>query len=792
MAKQEFFMVPLLRESVLMPHADGVVNLSSALVRPLHAHIKKDDWVVLVAQKGEVYEGQKLGSLHDVGTLCQVTNVTSGALFQLSVRCVKRFFCEKIFENDGLFKCDGREMTTDEGDVLPRQAAYLMLIKEIDQYQKVVLGKSSGTLQSIAQIQDPQEMADRLASQLENLTGSERQKLLEEKHLVKRIEMLIEHIKTQVCIIMEQRKLRKALIERVNKNQQEYLARMRADVLREEDENGEWQQLETRIKRSKMSADVRAIADNELRKLKGMNSMSSEAVVTRNYLEWLCDMPWGVRNKLQTDLRVARDILDQDHFGLDKPKKEIIKYLASYNRSKAARGTVICFVGPPGVGKTSLGESIARATKRKFQRIPLGGVKDEAEIRGHRRTYVGANPGKILQALKACKTRNPLLLLDEVDKIGQDWRGDPAAALLEVLDPKQNHGFKDHFLEVPFPLDECMFVCTANSLDTIPPALLDRMEVLELASYTQEEKLSIARTHLLPKQCERNGVKADKVQMDDEAFVRLIREYTMEAGVRELDRRLGFIVREVGLLMDDDRVQQVHITADNLPEYAGRPVRTPIKPCLQPAVGLVRGLSWSEVGGRVLSVESVLVPGRGKVSATGRLGTVMGESVNAAFAFLSAQIGQKKVDGLLTSDKDLMDWECLTRHDMRVHVPEGATPKEGPSAGVAFFISMLSAVWGQPVRGDVAVTGEISIRGDVLPVGGIKEKLMAAHRAQVTTVLIPEENKRDLEELPESVRQALTVIPVAHARQAIAVMFESSASQSSLEGADLALGGDLG
>ena len=526
--------------------------------------------------------------------------------------------------------------------------------------------------------------------------------------------------------------------------------------LGDDDGSAEYDELEAKIKKAKMSAEANAKALSELKKLRHMSPMSSEATVIRNYLDWLIDLPWGKTAKIRTDLAAAEKILDEDHYGLEKVKERILEYLAVQKKTKAVKGPILCLVGPPGVGKTSLGESIARATGRKFVRASLGGMRDEAEIRGHRRTYVGALPGKIIQSMKKVKTRNPLFLLDEIDKLGADWRGDPSSALLEVLDPAQNSTFSDHYLEVDYDLSDVMFITTANSLK-MPRPLLDRMEIIRIAGYTEDEKVEIAKRHLIKKQREAAGLKENEWSITDGALRQLIRLYTREAGVRSLDRALAGLARKATKeLMTSDKKKSVTVTEKNLKKYAGVPVYTFGVAEKQDLVGVTTGLAWTEVGGEILSIEAVTMPGHGRVIQTGQLGDVMKESISAARSYVRSHAVQFGIR------PDLFD-----KRDIHIHVPEGATPKDGPSAGIAMCTSLVSAMTGIPVSKDIAMTGEITLLGRVLPIGGLKEKLLAALRAGIKTVLIPFDNQKDLEEIPDNVKRGLNLIPVSTAEEVL-------------------------
>jgi ATP-dependent Lon protease len=567
---------------------------------------------------------------------------------------------------------------------------------------------------------------------------------------------------------MEVERIKKTIHARMSQvleqRQKDIMDQLRNEAIRSEmGEESEVEVLAKKIATTPMSEEAERKASTELRKLRQMNSMSSEAVVIRHYLETLCDLPWDKRSVLQTKLAQAQAQLEVTHFGMKTIKQEISKHIAVHNRTKGKQGTVLCLVGPPGVGKTSLGRAIAKATHRQFAHIALGGVKDEAEIRGHRRTYVGSMPGKIIQELSRCGALNPVFMLDEIDKIGQDWRGDPASSLLEVLDPEQNHSFVDHYLEVGFPLNECLFVCTANDVSAIPSALRDRMDVIQLSSYSQEEKVDIARQYLIKKQLQANGLGAKELTISNDALIQLIRRYTREAGVRELDRKIKSLAGQAVLLIDGGQQKSLRIQASTVEKYAGPPLYGAKESLECDRVGLMQGLAWSEYGGSVMSIETVLIPGKGKVISTGRLGKVMEESVSIAFSFLQSQAVELAID--LT---------VMQTHDMHVHVPEGAIPKDGPSAGVAIFLAMCSTLLKRAIPRTMAVTGEISLTGQVLPIGGVKEKVLAAHRENVGVVLLPEQNKPQWSDIPEPVASQLKVVWLRHAKEAFDTVFRKA------------------
>jgi ATP-dependent Lon protease len=607
-------------------------------------------------------------------------------------------------------------------------------------------------LVSLNQIEDASKLADTVASHLQ-LKIAEKQTLLETESVSERLEKVYGHMESEIDVLQVEKRIRNRVKRQMEKTQREYylneqLKAIQKELGEGEDGKDEASELEERIKKTKLSKEAREKAMAEVKKLRTMGPMSAEATVVRNYLDWMLSIPWKKRTKTKDDIRHAEKVLDADHFGLDKVKERILEYLAVQQRMGKVKGPILCLVGPPGVGKTSLGKSIARATNRNFVRVSLGGVRDEAEIRGHRRTYIGSMPGKIIQGMKKAKSSNPLFLLDEIDKLGADFRGDPSSALLEVLDPEQNSTFNDHYLEVDYDLSEVMFITTANTL-RMPQPLLDRMEIIRIPGYTEDEKLEIAKRHLLPKQLEVHGLKADEWQITDEAILDLIRYYTREAGVRNLERELAGLARKAIKDIVGGKTKKVRLTRKNLGKYAGVRRFRYGEAELEDLIGVVTGLAWTEVGGEILTIEAVVMPGKGKTMITGKLGDVMQESVQAARSYVQSRAVAFGIKPTL-----------FDRRDIHVHVPEGATPKDGPSAGVAMATAIVSALTQIPVRKDIAMTGEITLRGRVLPIGGLKEKLLAALRGGITTCLIPKENEKDLADIPDNVKKGLTIIPV--------------------------------
>jgi ATP-dependent Lon protease len=594
-----------------------------------------------------------------------------------------------------------------------------------------------------------------------SLKIAEKQELLETAKFGERLEKVFGHMESEIGVLQVEKRIRNRVKRQMEKTQREYYLNEQLKAIQKElgegedgkDENAE---LEARIKKTKLSKEAREKAMQELKKLKTMSPMSAEATVVRNYLDWMLSIPWKKRSKIRNDVVEAEKVLESDHYGLEKVKERIIEYLAVQARSPKVRGPILCLVGPPGVGKTSLGKSVAKATGRNFVRMSLGGVRDEAEIRGHRRTYIGSMPGKVIQGMKKAKTSNPLFLLDEVDKLGADWRGDPSSALLEVLDPEQNSTFADHYLEVDYDLSDVMFVTTANSL-RMPQPLMDRMEIIRIPGYTEDEKVEIAKRHLITKQSEAHGLKPDEWHISDDALRDLIRYYTREAGVRNMEREIANLARKAVKEIVTKKTKRVAITRKNLEKYSGVRKYRYGETEAEDMVGVVTGLAWTEVGGEILTIESVLLPGKGNIKITGKLGDVMQESVSAALSYVRSRATKFGIKPTL-----------FEKRDIHVHVPEGATPKDGPSAGVAMATSIVSILTGIPVRRDIAMTGEITLRGRVLPIGGLKEKLLAALRAGITTVFIPKENEKDLAEIPDNVKKHLKLVPVADVDEVIA------------------------
>ena len=752
-------LVPVLplRDVVVYPHM--VIPLfvgRNKSIDAIEAAMREDKQLLLVAQKEADTDEPGFEDLYQAGTLAnilQLLKLPDGTV-KVLVEGEKRCKVKKYEEFDGYFvanigEINGKiDISEKEQEVLQRTA-----ISCFDQYVKLNNKIPPEVLNALAGIDDLSRLADTIAAHM-TLKVEEKQSMLEMENVAERLESLMTLMEGENDLLEMEKKIRGRVKKQMEKNQREYYLNEQMKAIQKElgemdDANNEIEELEKKITAVGMSKDAKSKADAEINKLKLMSPMSAEATVVRNYIDWMINVPWKKKTKVRHDLKVAEEVLEAEHFGLEKVKERILEYLAVQQRVKKLKGPILCLVGPPGVGKTSLGQSIARATNRKYVRMALGGVRDEAEIRGHRRTYIGSMPGKILQNLSKVKARNPLFLLDEIDKMAADFRGDPASALLEVLDPEQNHTFADHYLEVDFDLSDVMFVATANTMN-IPSALLDRMEVIRLSGYTEDEKINIATRFLIKKQIKNNGLKDSEITIAESAIRDIIRFYTREAGVRGLEREISKICRKVvkGLLLKS-RKTAVKVTENNLKDYLGVKRFNYGLAEEKDQVGQVTGLAWTEVGGELLTIETAVMPGKGKQSATGKLGDVMKESIEAAVTVVRSRAQ------ILGIDK-----QVFQNSDIHIHVPEGATPKDGPSAGIGMCTAIISALTKIPVRANVAMTGEITLRGEVLPIGGLKEKLLAAHRGGITTVLIPSENEKDLVEIPKNILRNLEVIPV--------------------------------
>jgi ATP-dependent Lon protease len=759
MTDQTFSAIPVLplRDVVVYPHM--VIPLfvgREKSINALDTAMQEDKKILLVAQKNAEIDDPSIEDIHEIGTLStilQLLKLPDGTV-KVLVEGAERARVTSYESTDAFFTANIEQLEADEGEnekeleVLTRS-----LLAMFDQYVKLNKKVPPEILTSLSGIDEPGRLADTIAAHM-SLKLEEKQKILEIENCRERLERLMGQIEGEIDIMQIEKRIRGRVKQQMEKSQREYYLNEQMKAIQKElgdmeDAPSELDELQQKIDKAGMSKEAREKATSELNKLKMMSPMSAEATVVRNYIDWLVSVPWKKRSKIRHDLTAAEEVLEADHYGLDKVKERILEYLAVQQRVKKLKGPILCLVGPPGVGKTSLGRSIARATNRKFTRMSLGGVRDEAEIRGHRRTYIGSLPGKIVQNLSKVEVRNPLFLLDEMDKMSMDFRGDPSSALLEVLDPEQNNTFNDHYLEVDFDLSDVMFVATANSMN-IPAPLLDRMEVIRIPGYTEDEKINIAMRYLLPKQVKNNGLKDNEIAISENAIRDVIRYYTREAGVRNLEREISKICRKVVKeLVLKERDKKVAITPRNLDKYLGvRRFRYGLAD-EHDQVGQVTGLAWTEVGGELLTIESTTVPGKGKMIHTGQLGDVMQESIQAATTVVRSRAAMLGIDP-----------DFYQKYDIHIHVPEGATPKDGPSAGVGMCTALVSALTDIPVRADVAMTGEITLRGEVLPIGGLKEKLLAAHRGGIGIVLIPEENRKDLAEIPKNVKDKLDIRPV--------------------------------
>ena len=744
-----------LRDIVVFPHM--IVPLfvgREKSVRALEDVMKDDKQILLVAQKNASQDDPSPDDIHQVGTVgtvLQLLKLPDGTV-KVLVEGGQRARIQEFSENDDFFQAFAELIVETTEEPTELEALGRSVISQFEQYIKLNKKIPPEVLVSLNQIEDHGKLADTVASHLA-LKVSEKQELLEIESVSERLERTYSAMESEIGVLQVEKRLRSRVKRQMEKTQREYylneqLKAIQKELGEGEDGRDEAGELEERINKTKLSKEAREKAQSELKKLRTMSPMSAEATVVRNYLDWLLGIPWQKRSKIKRDIRAAEKVLNADHYGLEKVKERILEYLAVQQRVKKLKGPILCLVGPPGVGKTSLGKSLARATGRNFVRMSLGGVRDEAEIRGHRRTYIGSMPGKIIQSMKKAKSSNPLFLLDEVDKLGADFRGDPSSALLEVLDPEQNSTFNDHYLEVDYDLSDVMFVTTANTLRIQQP-LMDRMEVIRLAGYTEDEKVEIAKRHLIPKQLKAHGLKKDEWSISDDALRDMIRYYTREAGVRNLEREIANLSRKAIKDIVMLKRKKLAITRRNIEKIAGVQRYRYGEIEAEDLVGVTTGLAWTEVGGEILSVEAVVMPGKGTVMHTGKLGDVMQESVQAARSYVRSRSSVFGIDPTVFEKKDI-----------HVHVPEGATPKDGPSAGVAMCTSIVSALTGIPVRKDVAMTGEITLRGRILPIGGVKEKLLAALRAGLTTVLIPKENEKDLAEIPDNVKRALSIEPM--------------------------------
>ena len=741
-----------LRNIVVYPHM--VVPLfvgRDKSIAALEEAMDKGQELLFLAQKDADTNDPNTDDLYEIGTLgkvLQLLKLPDGTV-KVLVEGLKRAKVEELIPHENFLEAKVEIISEEKSEDKALIALSKQIVSRFEEFVKLNTKVASEVVSSLKDINDPSKIADTVASQMTGNVG-EKQKILEIFNTEERLNNILGQLDGELSVLQVEKKIRRRVKNQMEKTQKEYYLNEQMKAIQKElddDEEGidDIAEIEEKIKNTKLSKEALEKTKNELKKLKQMSPMSAEATVVRNYLDWILDIPWGKKKKVIKDISTAQETLDKDHYGLDKVKDRITEYLAVQNRSKKIKGPILCLVGPPGVGKTSLGKSIAAATGREFIRMSLGGVRDESEIRGHRRTYIGSMPGRIIQSLKKVKTTNPLFLLDEIDKLGSDFRGDPASALLEVLDPEQNSAFNDHYLEVDYDLSQVMFVTTANSLD-IPQALADRMEVIRIAGYTEDEKLEIAKRHLVEKTKENNGLRADEWKVSDDAIQSVIRYYSREAGVRGLEREINSLARKAVKDIALNKSDSVNVTSENISDYLGVKKYRYGKTENDDLIGVVTGLAWTEVGGDILNIEAVMLPGNGKIKATGKLGDVMKESIDAASSFVRSRAVSYGIEPPI-----------FQRKDIHVHVPEGATPKDGPSAGVAMVVAIISVMAEIPIKNDVAMTGEMSLRGRVLPIGGLKEKLLAATRSGIKTVLVPSENERELSEVPENIKDKLDI-----------------------------------
>ncbi|MFZ3310047.1 MAG: endopeptidase La [Xanthobacteraceae bacterium] len=751
-----------LRDIVVFPHM--IVPLfvgREKSIKALEEVMRSDTFILLATQKNASDDDPATDAIYTVGTLASVLQLLKlpDGTVKVLVEGAARAQVKKYTDREEYFEAEAEVIADSSGDQVEAEALARSVINEFEGYVKLNKKVSPEVVDVVQKIEDYTKLADTVASHLA-VKIPDKQLILETPSVTERLEKVLGLMESEISVLQVEKRIRTRVKRQMEKTQREYYLNEQMKAIQKElgDEDGkdEVAELEEKIKRIKLSKEAREKAQHEIKKLRQMSPMSAEATVVRNYLDWLLSIPWNKKSKIKKDLALAEQILDADHFGLEKVKERIVEYLAVQQRANKLTGPILCLVGPPGVGKTSLGKSIAKATGREFVRVSLGGVRDEAEIRGHRRTYIGSMPGKVIQSMRKAKTSNPLFLLDEVDKMGADFRGDPSSALLEVLDPEQNHAFNDHYLEVDYDLSSVMFITTANTLN-IPPPLMDRMEIIRIAGYTEDEKVEIARKHLIPHAIVKHGLEPKEWSVDDAALLTLIRRYTREAGVRNLERELSTLIRKAVKELTISKQTSVAVTDKNLPDYLGVPKFRYGEVEDVDQVGVVTGLAWTDVGGELLTIEAAMMPGKGKMTVTGNLRDVMKESISAAASYVRMRAVAFGIEP-----------PAFDKRDIHVHVPEGATPKDGPSAGVAMVTAIVSVMSGIPVHRDVAMTGEITLRGRVLPIGGLKEKLLAAHRGGIKTVLSPEESAKDLVEINDSIKSGLDIIPVSRMDEALA------------------------
>lgn len=752
-----------LRDIVVFPHM--IVPLfvgREKSVRALEEVMADDKQILLSSQIDPSIDDPTTEGIYRVGVLANVLQLLKlpDGTVKVLVEGKGRVRITEFVDNPSFFEARAQRLSETPGDEASVEALVRAVADEFERYAKIRKNIPEEALGAVSETREPQRLADLVAGHL-GIDVAQKQTILETLDVAERLEKVYGHMQGEMSVLQVEKKIKSRVKTQMEKTQREYYLNEQMKAIQKElgdgeDGQSELKELEDRIKKTKFSKEAREKAEAELKKLKSMSPMSAEATVVRNYLDWLLGVPWGNQSRVKKDLVAAQKVLDADHYGLDKVKERIVEYLAVQARSAKLKGPILCLVGPPGVGKTSLGRSVAKATGREFIRISLGGVRDESEIRGHRRTYIGSMPGKIIQALKKAKTTNPLILLDEIDKMGQDFRGDPASAMLEVLDPEQNSTFVDHYMEVEYDLSNVMFITTSNSYN-MPGPLLDRMEIISVAGYTEDEKREIAKQHLLPKQVEANGLRKGEFAVSDEALTHVIRYYTREAGVRNLEREIAKLARKAVTDILKKKAKSVSIDEAKVEEYLGVQRHRYGLAEKEDQVGVVTGLAWTSVGGDLLQIEALRLPGKGRMKTTGKLGDVMKESIEAASSYvrsISPQLGVKPPK-----------FETM---DIHVHVPDGATPKDGPSAGLAMVTAIVSVLTGIPVRKDIAMTGEVTLRGNASAIGGLKEKLLAALRGGIKTVFIPEENAKDLAEIPQNVKEGLKIIPVTHVREVLA------------------------
>src|SRR4051812_8793737 len=751
-----------LRDIVVFPHM--IVPLfvgREKSIRALEEVVKADRHILLATQIDATDDDPSTDAIYKVGTLASVLQLLKlpDGTVKVLVEGASRARVMNYTRTEDYYEAEADVLPDSLGDQVEAEALARSVVSEFENYVKLNKKVSPEVVSAVTQIDEPAKLADTIASHLA-IKIADKQAILETPTVAQRLEKVLGMMESEISVLQVEKRIRTRVKRQMEKTQREYYLNEQMKAIQKElgDDEGrdELAELEEKIEKTKFTKEAREKALGELKKLRQMSPMSAEATVVRNYLDWLLGIPWGKRSKIKKDLVGAQTILDDDHFGLEKVKERIVEYLAVQQRANKLTGPILCLVGPPGVGKTSLGKSVARATGREFVRMSLGGVRDEAEIRGHRRTYIGSMPGKIVQSMRKAKTSNPLILLDEIDKMGADFRGDPSSALLEVLDPEQNSTFNDHYLEVDYDLSSVMFITTANTLN-IPGPLMDRMEIIRIAGYTENEKVEIARKHLIPNAIAKHGLDSKEWSIDDDALLLMIRRYTREAGVRNLERELSTLARKAVKELMISKKKSVKVTAQSLEEFLGVPKYRYGEIETDDQVGIVTGLAWTDVGGELLTIEGVMMPGKGKMTVTGNLRDVMKESISAAASYVRSRAITYGIEPPL-----------FDRRDIHVHVPEGATPKDGPSAGVAMTTAIVSVMTGIPVRHDVAMTGEITLRGRVLPIGGLKEKLLAAARGGIKTVLIPEDNAKDLTEISDAIKGGMTIIPVARLDDVIA------------------------